>query len=290
MAPNKKKKRPAGNPARGFATVSTASKTKEQASNEVQQDEKWGVPGQDAKLLSEGSNVSINGVSDIKPEKTLQELSPEELEMQLENSSLQLLIDTYREKTKKDASKQVSRLQTERRVLRSQADHLNTRRWLPAEVMQLITDLIEMQVKSSNERLTGFDTIGSTLDHSRDDVLVKIWTLKRLLLQLGFSEHSTRLALRHLLIKITVPGLNSFSSSTDPVWGLDECLDWLALTSKPDDLPLFELQEAVKGSQRATDHIRSGASAKEGKYQGFIYILSSVVTDLKYPFPLTTYR
>ena len=127
MAPNKKKKKPASNPARGFATTSTASKTKEQDVDEVEQEDGWGASGQSAKLVSEEGSVLTNGGPTIKPEKALQDLSPEELELQLENSSLQILVDTYRKKTEKDAFRQASRLQTERRVLRSQAEHLSTR-------------------------------------------------------------------------------------------------------------------------------------------------------------------
>ncbi|KAL2039774.1 hypothetical protein N7G274_007633 [Stereocaulon virgatum] len=259
MAPNKKKKKAASNPARGFATVSTASKTKEQDINEAQLEDQCDAPG---KVVRSGPNedgVLVSGGSvTVKSETTLQDLSPEELESQLEDSRLQLLVDTYRDKIKKDVSRQASRMRTERRVLRPQAEHLSTRHWLPLEIMQPITDLIEMQQKLGSGPQTASEAKDRGLSLTEDDLMVKMWTLKRLLPELGFSNGSTQLALRHLLSERKIRDSNSVSISRDSMWGLDECLDWLALTSAPGELPSFLSEDARKAQQRPQEGSRFG--------------------------------
>jgi ATP-dependent RNA helicase DHX29 len=259
MAPNKKKKKAASNPARGFATVSTASKTKEQDINEAQLEDQCDTPGKVVRSAPNEDGVLVSGGSfTVKSETTLQDLSPEELESRLEDSSLQSLVDTYREKTKKDVSRQASRIRTERRVLRSQAEHLSTQHWLPLEIMQIITDLIEMQQKSSSGPQTTSGAKDRALDLTEDDLIVKLWTLKRLLPELGFSDGSTQLALRHLLDERKDRDSNPVPISKDSIWGLDECLDWLALTSAPGELPSFLSQDAGKAQQRPQEGSRSG--------------------------------
>ena len=260
MAPNKKKKKAASNPARGFATVSTVSKTKEQDINEAHLEYQRDALGKLVRLAPNEDGVLVNGSSiTVKSETTLQVLSPEELESQLEeDSSLQLLIDTYREKTKKDVSRQASRIRTERRALRSQAEHLSTRHWLPLEIMQLITGLMEMQQKSSSGPQTTFGAKDRALDLTEDDLIAKLWTLKRLLAELGFSDGSTQLALRHLLDERKDRDSNLVPISKDSIWGLDACLDWLALTSAPGELPSFLSQDAGKAQQRPQEGSRSG--------------------------------
>ena len=74
-----------------------------------------------------------------------------------------------------------------------------------------------------------------------------------LLPQLGFSDGSTQLALRHLLDKKTDREPNEISVSKDSIWGLGECLDWLALTSEPGELPSFVSQDARKAPQHPED-------------------------------------
>lgn len=255
MAPNRKRKKPPPNPARGFATTSTASKPKSQ---DVHDSEHLALSKQNdeaADALLEDGGVRLRRGPVNEPEKELQDLTPEELEIQLEESSLQILLESYGEKSKKDISRQVTRLQTERRLLRSQAEHLKIRQWLPPEIMQLITDLLEAQMNDINS--SNFDIavskVGSHVS-TEDDLLVKIWTLKRLLPQLGFSADMTGLALRNLLTKQRDSESQILPPSKDSIWGLDECLGWLGSAAAANDLPSFESRDELR--QYASSDIR----------------------------------
>ena len=240
MAPNKKKKKPASNPARGFATTSTASKPKHDEAKELE----GGVELGNSSILASSATAEepsqTKCTSRGESEKELNELTPEELESRLEDSGLQILVESYGEKTKKNVSRQLSRLQTEKRLLRSQAEHLSIRQWLPPEIMQIITDLQQAQVNSKGDLQANSNSIRSTFHFSEDDLLIKLWTLKRLLPPLGFSQQRTDLALRHLLTLMDNPGAQSISSGKESTWGLDECLTWLALDCEQADLPRFD--------------------------------------------------
>ena len=243
MAPNRKKKKPASNPARGFATTSTVSKTKDVGAQEIEDAVHSEVP--DASIFSKSveDGMPTEDSSNREPEKGLHELTPEELESQLEDSSLQNLVDNHGEKTKKIVSRQASRIQTEKRLLRSQAEHLGVRQWLPTEIIQIITNLLQAQGNSNGSLHEVFESNKAPAYLPEDDLLIKLWALKSLLLQLGFSEERTDLALRYLLKNLHDLGPQSVSSGKDSVWGLEECLVWLTLNSEPADLPNFGSSE-----------------------------------------------
>ena len=248
MAPSKKKKKPASNPARGFATTSTASKIKDSGAQELEH----AVYSEttDTSVLPESVEKGIRSEDSTnkEPEKALHELTPEELESQLEDSALQNIVESHGEKTKKSVSRQVSRIQTEKRLLRSQAEYLGIRHWLPTEIIQIITDLLQVQGNSNDSLQEAFQSNRAATHLPEDDLLIKLWALKSLLSLLGLSEQRIDLALRYLLKKICDLGPQSLSSGRDSVWGLEECLAWLALNSEPADLPSFE------GSERHSPH------------------------------------
>ena len=253
MAPNRKKKKPVTNPARGFSTISTASKTKALSPNETDHQDHDELSGENVKPAFDTGNVSNKNLSAVSLEKPLEHLSPEELESELENSNLQIMIDCYREKTKRDASRQVSRLQTEKRLIRAQAVSLYTQRWLPTEIIQLIMDLYDAQNDSRKAYRHGSDTKLNAQNVTKDDLVTKMWTLKRLLPQLGFSEEQTRLALVQLLKNRRVGTLQTFPFTKDSIWGLEECLDWLALTLGAEELPPYSRQIAAPASRVLAD-------------------------------------
>ena len=256
MAPNKKKKKPASNPARGFATTSTASKPKHDETKELEGGVRLGALHGDSLAATAEDGIRAESSASNEPEKALCELTPEELELQLEDSGLQILVGTHGEKMKKDISRQVSRLQTEKRLLRSQVEHLGIRQWLPPEIMQIITDLLQARKDSSGSLQANPDRIEAATGLSEDDLLIKLWALRRLLPLLGFPEQRTDLALRHLLTKLDKAWTQRLSSSKESIWGLDECLAWLALSSEPADLPRFDGREGQ--SHSSADQQRSG--------------------------------
>ncbi|KAL8938001.1 MAG: hypothetical protein Q9216_004129 [Gyalolechia sp. 2 TL-2023] len=228
MAPKRKNKKPAANPARGFATISTASKAK--TANEVSAEvlEPGSVPD-DPNYLKEhvGSNVAV--------EKELHELSPEELEKRLEESDLNIFLEKHCEKIRRDASRQISKSQTEKRVLRAQADPLQTRSWLPSDIMDLVIQTIESE--HFNDRYC--PNASNHDESSEDDLYVKVWTLKRVLIDLGFSAKICQEALQHLLSAMRNPAVRDDLTGKDTIWGLECCLDWLALHCEAQQTPSY---------------------------------------------------
>ena len=243
MAPNKKKKKPASNPTRGFATTSTASKAKNEAPTELENGLQSVTLGAHNVSEDAENGIQAENPSNKEPEKALYELTPEELESQLENASLQILVENHGDRMKKSVSRQVSKLQTEKRLLRSQAEHLGIRQWLPPEIMQIITDQLREHKISSGYLKANSDSNKAVPDLSEDDLLIKLWTLKCSLPLLGFSEQRTDLSLRHLLTTLNKVEPKNFPSSKDTIWGLDESLTWLAFDSEPTDLPKFDGRE-----------------------------------------------
>ena len=254
MAPTKKKKKKFPiNPARGFATTSTASKTKEKTVDELEIVDQPEESAQHEELGSRPGTIHLSGTSATSGSNLLQDMSPEELELELETCSLQSLIDKYHEKTRKNASRQVSRLQTEKRLTRSKAEPLVTRQWLPEETMQCILQLHAAQSNTSGTHPQDFGLTRTLFSVVEDDLIVKLWTLKRLLPQLGFTEGQARLGVEHLLVKKPEEASQDTFISKDSIWGLEECLDWLALTYKSENLPSYSSQSAPALSQVPTD-------------------------------------
>jgi ATP-dependent RNA helicase DHX29 len=227
MAGGKKKKKPAANPARGFATTSIASKPKPEA-NEPELGPTSELPATAQNTQEDVAQITGAGVgaSDAPPKN----LSPEEFEKQLDISELQMLVDKHAQKSKRDAVRQKTRLETDRRVLRGQAETLNTRKWLPPELMEEILDLIKTE-----ERFTGpvADSTIPVKPCSEEELTIRLWTLQQSLISAGFLESKVTSALEHVLKISDKIG----SNYKDAIWGMEEALDWLARNCLRDDLP-----------------------------------------------------
>jgi ATP-dependent RNA helicase DHX29 len=229
MAGGKKKKKPASNPARGFATTSIASKPKVELPEAVDELTPLKEPkdGADAQQIEPTVPATSFLVSNERA------LTAEEFEKQLEESELQVLVEKHAQKSKRDAARQKTRLETDRRLLRSQAESLNTRKWLPPELMEEILDLIKAEgrfIGQSNE------TLSNAKQASEEELTIRLWTLQQALLGSGFVEEKMSLALLHVLDisdKISV-------GSKDSIWGMEEAMDWLARNCSRDELPDYE--------------------------------------------------
>jgi len=264
MASNKKKKKPASNPARGFATTSTAPKVK--TNNIVASDKE--TEAEDSTCPTEPAQGPANLSSheiETNVEKALHDMSPDALEKQLEESTLQVFVETHGNKTRKEVSRQTARLQTERRLLRAQAEPLGNHQWLPPEIIQLTIRLLDAEQSRSDESDYGPDFKQGAAQLSDDHLLIKLWTLRQLLPQLGFSLDLTKLALRHLLGTMNSLDLKSLAAAKDSVWGLEECLSWLALAVNPEELPRFEPQDGQKLPVRGRKFKGAAVVAETGK-------------------------
>ncbi|KAI8623096.1 hypothetical protein F5Y19DRAFT_403170 [Xylariaceae sp. FL1651] len=231
----KKKSKPAANPARGFATTSVASKARVDTSTPDQTPPPDGAINADPQAAGNSAapilpmTAQPHGSAPYsQPEPTL---SPEEFEKQLEESELQLLVDKHAQKVKRDALRQKTRLDTERRLLRGQAEPLNTRKWLPQELIDQILDLIQAESRFATSSLTSDRPFGEKTP-SEEDLTMRLWTLQQTLTSLSISNDKIDAILQHVLELAP----NVASSSRDYIWGLEEALDWLAKQCNREEL------------------------------------------------------
>ena len=229
MAGGKKKKKPAANPARGFATTSIASKKPEPVEPETEPP----TPSKQSSESHEAGSAIITEPTKTDSASASKTLSPEEFERQLETSELQVLVEKHASKSKRDAQRQKTRLETDRRVLRGQAESLNTRKWLPPELMDEILDLVKEEGRYSGQLA---DVSNSLKQSSEEELTIRLWTLKQALVGAGFLEDKVLLALKHVLDTSDKVG----SGNKDSIWGMDESLEWLARECTRDELPDYE--------------------------------------------------
>lgn len=230
MPPNKRKKKPAANPARGFATVSVPSKPKIAESTTVSSTAESSV------AASEGEkSPPVAEIQQPRPENSneqnLQSLSPEELEKHFEEAELQILVDKYSSRCKNEALRQVSRLETERRVLRSQANILNLSEWIPQELQDQVLALVQIEqdhLDSPPEK---------DIDAGKEEELItRLWSLRYTFQKLGISD-----ARVDSLLKYIITHHSGLTNNTKAVnWNLEESLDWLALHCDSNELDAYD--------------------------------------------------
>lgn len=250
MPPTKKKKKPAANPARGFATVSVPSKPKPAESPAPSSAADSVAPSEsDRPTPAEGNQPP----ADSQTSQSLESYTPEELEKHLEESELQLLVEKYASKCRNDAARQVSRLETERRVLRQQSTTLSLFEWLPTEISDWIFGLAEAEEREISP-LPARDSNGAKRSAPEEELFAKLWTLKEALVKLGFPEAKVDDLLKYLLQYYSG---NFIGPNRDALWNLDESMDWLAMHCSPDELPSYVRTNApaLKESDKTTSWI-----------------------------------
>ncbi|KAI1204429.1 uncharacterized protein F4807DRAFT_333252 [Annulohypoxylon truncatum] len=255
MAPKKKKTKPTANPARGFATTSIASKPRAEVTNEpVPSATEGGKLDSNAPPTSSSRDPKNTPPSHPNSDNTTttsqqkQTLSPEEFERQLEESELQLLVEKHAQKVKRDAQRQKSRLETDRRLLRGQAESLNTRKWLPQELMDHIMDMIQAENRYGATSLTADGASSNGKLPPEEDLVIRLWTLKQTLAGIGFSEDKVKAVIQYVLdIASRVNG-----TVRDTIWGLEEALDWLARECTKEELRDYDYRGGTSKSQADT--------------------------------------
>jgi ATP-dependent RNA helicase DHX29 len=235
-----KKKKPAANPARGFATTSVASKPRPEAVNpESKPAQQPGKPISGVSPSAKQDAPPSGSAADTNPEagQAAQEkpLSPEEFERQLQESELQLLVEKYSQKIKRDALRQRSRLDTDRRLLRVQADSVNSIKWLPPELMDQVLDLVQAEGRFATAGLSSENASAGKMP-SEEDMITKLWTLQHTLLSAAFPQDRVHAVIQHILD--IAPSVSS--PAKDSIWGLEEAFDWLARECAVDELPPYE--------------------------------------------------
>jgi ATP-dependent RNA helicase DHX29 len=237
MAP-KKKKKPAANPARGFATTSLPSKSKTVARLDdapVAPDEQSREAGSHTPVPASQDPADAEGEQSTGGLQ-IQDMSPEELEAHLENSELEAILDKYGATAMTGARRQVTRLETERRQLRLQTQKLSTYNWLPEE---MIRELFE----SANEDELATSAAGHVNLHGTDEenLVVDLWTLERVLRSLHFPKVSEAIA---YIAELALS--NQVTPIVDSVPGLAEALQWYAGNTQSDGLTNYEQTTTTK--------------------------------------------
>lgn len=238
MAPNRKKKKPAANPARGFATTSLPSKAKsvEQTNGTPTEDDSAAatpdVPG----------GADSHGPGNINPsadQPSIKDMSPDQLEAHLESAELEALVEKHAARSIADASRQLAKLETERRQLRSQAYRLSTHPWLGDETVDQLLGL-----KASEPRYSADDASASLPMVDEEKMIIDLWTLERVLESLNLPRVSEAIA--HVAILAT---LGKLVVSSDSLPGLQEAFEWYASNTGASELPSYETATTSKPTQ-----------------------------------------
>jgi ATP-dependent RNA helicase DHX29 len=244
MAP-KKKKKPATNPARGFATTSLPSKSKiveGPGNNSVADDTDPQVSGGDGSVPTPASdkdgNTKPGEVSSQAP--NIEDMTPEELEAHLENSQLEALLDKYAVKAIANASRQVARLENERRQLRQQARTLSTYSWLPDETIHELSEMV-----TEHTTLLSLTAGSEPSIANEEELAVDLWTLERVLQSLNLPRTSEVLA---RVVELAIMG--QLTTAVDSLPGMIEALQWYASNTEPLELPNYEQNAATRLEQR----------------------------------------
>lgn len=246
-----KKKKPAGNPARGFATTSVASKPKvEKSTVDAAAKESVPVPSKDVPNIA---SVDAPAARTEEPAKKEVTQTPEELEAQLERDELQLLVEKHAAKVRRESRRQVTKFETDRRVLRAQSHHMTVHEWLPNEILDTIISLAQAESNDSNRRQGQHQSLLKVM--SEEDAMSKLWTLSLTLQDLGFTREQIEPVLRWICAD--AGGIDGASA----VWGLQEALEWLALDqcegytfsyeeSKPKQATIFTPEVSRSGTYK----------------------------------------
>lgn len=228
MAGKKKSKKPAANPARGFATVSLPSKSK--SASLIDTDVSTPNKAEPSAFQDLSTNISgTNGTEAQHKEVAIHDMSGEELERHLEEGELRDIVEQHAVKIKNDASRQVLRLQNERRQLRQQAERAS----LAGLDEELIDRILDDNLSVPRERV--LHTKPKTLIRpDAEDLVLRLWALREILLQLEMPYLND--ALSHVADVLSRQGFET----NDDLPGLYEVFLWYASHVPESELPNYE--------------------------------------------------
>ena len=254
MPPKKKgKKAAAANPARGFATTSSASKPREGPTADLDptstdhtapsQKERspTKLPGKSSTAAApHAAPAALPDTSDgpAQPTKT-----PEELEAQLEADARALFVEAHAARALQDARRHATRLRTERRLLRGQAERLRLDDWFSEELLDRATQLTDGDPSAPAR--------GDPGGELADETVVRNWTLWRTLQELGFQAEWADEAVRAFWRSGAAAEEKETRAGKEGRSGLEWCLEWIA-GRYGSELPGYDAREAGKEERAAT--------------------------------------
>lgn len=224
---SKKKKKPISNPARGFATTSTISKSRITETDLPQPNKDTG--SKTSIINNDGPDVVDDDV-DNPTQLEYKDLTPEQLEQELEKVELQQVVDKYASKVHREVARQVSQLETDRRLTRGHAETLSTRSWLGEDFM------IEIGQKIKEVTLTDLVSKETPGETSEETLVIRFWTLQAVLQKLQIQSQLVAGAIEYMLTSIHLV------HPLDTVWGLPEALEWIAYSHQDGELHAYDRQ------------------------------------------------
>ncbi|TLD18362.1 putative helicase [Venturia nashicola] len=222
-----KKKKTAVNSARGYATSSTPSKPKPEVQKKPAADTPLVKDEKAPPVLTEDDAADLSAADAKIPYQQ----TPEELEEQLERDDLQMIVEKNAQKVRRDAHRLDTKVRTDCRVLRGQAQRITFNPWLPEELMQQVLELVQ---KETSESGSVAKQTSLSRSMSEDDTVMKCWTLFEALQDLGFPDDRIKLVIAKLLKN--PPGVESASY----LWGFRESLDMFAVELEEAQLPTYD--------------------------------------------------
>lgn len=266
-----KKRKPAANPARGFATTSVPSKVKPPATTNL---EDTVLSKTEAKTPVVSEPQKGTG-GKIEKEYTV----PTEEEQ--DNFELQCLVEKQGPKVRKETLRIVNKAEAEKRTIRNKCFPLNHEKIFrfnltryasknkPGEVTEQEIGLGEQILRLAREEDAQLNQGGESVWRG-DAVLVDGWIVQRALIAMGFPIKRVEEGLQALVAKST----NPLGKEKGLELAIEETIEWLALNCGEEELPAFV---ETTGTGNGT---RKGDSGPSGKSDALFQLLASPLNIL----------
>lgn len=261
-----KKRKPAANPARGFATTSTPSKAKPPAA--TAEDPALSGAEDKAPTVSKTGQRAEGGAD---KEYTI----PTEEEQ--EDFELQCLVEKQGPKVRKETQKIVNKAEAEKRTIRNICFPLKLEKIFrfnltkyaskqkSEETMEQEIGLGEQILRLAREEYGQLNQGGGNKTWKGEAVLVNGWILQRALLAMGFPLKRVEEGLQILAGVST----NLLGREKGCELAMEEIIEWLALHCDEEELPGFVETFGIGNAAR-----KGGDSGSSGKFDHYMLYLS----------------
>lgn len=227
---NKKKKKPAANPARGFATTSMPSKVKS-----THDDDSTTKISEEQTLPHRGSEntdtVDLKSRPPTSADPDTNSMTAEQYEAHLEKVWFENIVAANAIRVKSDAARQVTKLQNEWRLLRLNAENPV----VPELTEDILDKILEDDATLFSRRAKIPADSKTTAENDDQKHLLSLWLLYNILTTLKMP------AIDEVLEWVAPQLINNTLEADDSVTGLTACFKWYAAYSVPEELPNYQI-------------------------------------------------
>lgn len=257
-----KKRKPAANPARGFATTSVPSKAKPPATD-----------------LEETARSKTEAKTPVVPEtkkgtgKTPEKEYTIPTEEEQENFELQCLVEKQGPKVRKETQRIVNKAEAEKRTIRNICSPLNHEKIFrfnltryvskhqSGEVAEQEVGLGEQILRLAREEDAQQNQGGGSVWRG-EAVLVDGWIVQRALISMGFPIKRVEEGLKALVSRNT----NPLGKEKGLELAIEDTIEWLALHCGEEELPGFVETSGIGNGTKKGDSAPSGKSGVIANY------------------------